>query len=103
MKPGAAIMRLTAMGYHFTLNGDKIRFFWQGPGDPPDPSQVAPLFEVIKADREAAISFLRVHCPKCGGCFFWTSLWGDKKCMNCEPPDWNLFDRLFPHAQEVRH
>ena len=88
MKPGAAIMKLTDIGYHFTLNGDKIRYDWQGTGEP-DPAQVAPLFEAIKANREAAILFLRVYCSKCGGCLFWTSLGVTRKCMNCDPPDWN--------------
>jgi hypothetical protein len=102
MKPGAAIMKLTEMGYHFTLNGDKIHYDSQGKGEP-DPSQVAPLLEAIKADREAAILFLLVHCPKGGGSFFWTSLWGDRKCMNCDPPDWQLLKRIFSQAQGVRH
>jgi hypothetical protein len=102
MKPGAAIMKLTDIGYHFTLNGDKIRYDWQGPGEP-DSSQVAPLFESIKANREAAILFLRVHCPKCGGCLTWRDLWGKEKCINCDPPDWQLLERLFPQGTAARH
>jgi hypothetical protein len=102
MKPGAAIMKLTDLGYHFHFNGEKIVFKWQGAGEP-DPSQVAPLFEAIKADREAAILFLRTYCPRCGSCFFWNDLWGKEKCMNCDPPDWQLLERLFPQTQRVRH
>lgn len=102
MKPGAAIMKLSGMGYHFSLKGDKIRYDWQGLGDP-DPSQVVPLLEAIRADRQAAILFLRVHCPKCGGCLFWDHLGSGEKCVNCDPPDWNLLERLFPQVQGVVH
>jgi hypothetical protein len=79
-------MQLAAMGYQFAVNGSKIHYDWQGRGDP-DPDKAVQLLRVIKADREAAILFLRVYCSKCGGCFFWSDSSENKQCINCDPPD----------------
>ncbi|AEB08421.1 30S ribosomal protein S27ae [Desulfobacca acetoxidans] len=102
MKPGAAIMKLTAMGFRFKMNGDKIRYDWCGKGKP-DMEAVAPLFEAIKAERDAAILFLRVYCPRCGGCVFYSDHTGEQHCAKCEPPDWNCIEKLFPYTAGVCH
>jgi hypothetical protein len=102
VRPGEAILRLSKLGYHVMLAGEKIKVKFQGEIKP-DPAQVTPLLEAIREDRQEAILFLRSYCPRCGGCFFWSSLGGNQKCMNCEPPDWQLFEKLYPQLQEVKH
>ncbi len=101
MNVGQALMRLHSLGYRFTLDGDLIRFKYEG-GGKPDP-QAASLFEVVKANKGEAITFLRCHCPGCGGALFWRNLYGVERCAHCHPPDWQLYERLYPQAQAVRH
>ncbi len=102
MKPGQAIMKLSAMGYTFKMNGDKIRYDWEGKGRP-DMVKANPLFDIIRADREAAILFLRVYCPRCGGIVFYSDHKGEQHCAKCDPPDWNSIEQLFPYAAGIRH
>ena len=45
-----AVQKLRAMGYDFELAGDRLRYQYHGPGEP-DPAQVRPLLEVVKAHK----------------------------------------------------
>jgi hypothetical protein len=64
-----AARKLALMGYRFKVEGDTMRYEWQGPGQP-DPAQVKPLLEAVKAHKPEVIHFLKYCCPKCGGVVF---------------------------------
>jgi len=56
--PGVeAARRLAHMGYRFTLDGDKIKAKYEGPGDP-DPDQVAPLIELLREHKDEVRRYL---------------------------------------------
>ena len=49
------VRKLAHLGYRFRLDGNTIKASYEGPGDP-DPGQVQPLLETVKAnEREAFI------------------------------------------------
>ena len=81
MRTGAAVMKLVSMGYHFEIVGEKVRYEWQGPGDP-NAGQVAPLLDLVRKNKDAVRYFLRSFCPRCGGAFFGTFN-GVPRCMAC--------------------
>lgn len=78
-------MALTREGYHFHLEGGQINYEFTGKGLP-DSEMVSSLFEVIKNGKDEAIIFLKIYCPRCGGCFFWGDKLGELHCYGCEPP-----------------
>ena len=67
MNPGEAVMKLTAMGYRFQVDGNVLRYQWHGSGKP-DHSQVKPLFEVVKHHKHEVRTYLAalVTCRDCG-------------------------------------
>lgn len=81
MRAGEAVIKLVSLGYHFELAGVKVRYEWQGPGEP-NPCQVLPLLEVVKAHRDEVDFFLKCHCPRCGGVVFGT-FEGKSRCLAC--------------------
>ena len=85
MRNGEAVMKLVSMGYHFELVGEKVRYEWQGTGDP-DAGQVAPILSLLCQRKEDVRFFLKCHCPKCGGAVFGIFS-GLSRCMGC---DWGL-------------
>ncbi len=61
------MQKLTALGYRFDLlDGDRIHYEWQGPGNP-DPGQVASLIDLVRADKDAVRAYLKtlVLCQDC--------------------------------------
>jgi len=99
VRPGKAVMKLVCLGYHFELVGEKVRYEWQGPGDP-DHAVVRPLLEFVKAHKPEVLYFLKCHCPRCGGCCFCPAYEGRPLCMGC---DWDELIRLYPAMLEVKH
>jgi hypothetical protein len=70
MNPGIeAARRLAHLGYRFTVEGEKILAEYQGPGKP-DPAQVRPLLDLLRAHKDEVREFLRCYCPRCGGIVF---------------------------------
>lgn len=61
-----AVQKLTALGYHFQVEGNDLRYEWHGSGKP-DPSQVKPLFEVVKQHKNEVRTYLAalVTCRTC--------------------------------------
>jgi hypothetical protein len=53
----AAVQKLTAMGYRFQVDGNTLRYEWQGNGKP-DPDLVRPLMEVVKAQKLEVLTYL---------------------------------------------
>ena len=45
-----AIDRLRSFGYSFTLDGERLRYTYQGKDDPPQ-AEIIPLLEVLKAHK----------------------------------------------------
>jgi hypothetical protein len=88
-----AARQLAHMGYRFTVNGETIKARYEGPGKP-DPAQVRPLMEAMKAHKPDVVYFLRSYCPKCGGVCFIGSL-----CLAC---DWDELIEMYPDLK-VRH
>jgi hypothetical protein len=87
MKSAAqAIMTLTKIGYRFELADGKLRYEHDG-RTKPDPDIVIPLLKTIVANRDEAVMFLRIHCPQCGGAFYWGDKAGDLHCYGCDPWD----------------
>ena len=76
MNPGIeAVCELAHLGYRFTLNGGNIKAKYHGPGEP-DPSQVRPLLEAVKAHKVEDLRYLTqetqvtkdraITCFECG-------------------------------------
>jgi hypothetical protein len=80
------------MGYHFEVQGSDIVAEWQGPSDP-DPHQVKPMLEAVKAHKDEVILFLKCYCPRCGGCCFMPDYEEQPLCAAC---DWNILVELYP-------
>ena len=75
MSPGIeAVRTLAKIGYRFTVNGENIKAKYEGPGKP-DPAQVKPLFETVKAHKPDVLTFLSKPAPQeriltCADCGF---------------------------------
>lgn len=87
-----AVRKLAHLGYRFTVNGETIKAKYEGEGDP-DPYQVRPLLETIKANKQEALYFLKCYCPMCGGCCFVPDYEGQSLCLAC---DWETLIELYP-------
>jgi ribosomal protein S27AE len=97
--PGVEALRtLARMGYRFTVNGETIKAKYYGPGEP-DPSQVKPMLEAVKAHKPEAIYFLKSYCPRCGGCCFAPDYEGRPLCLAC---DWKELVSLYPGLGETQ-
>jgi hypothetical protein len=58
LNPGIeAVRKLAHMGYRFTLNGKTIKANYHGPGKP-NPAQVRPLLEAVKARKPDVLAYL---------------------------------------------
>jgi hypothetical protein len=64
MNQGAieAVLKLGQMGYRFTVNGETIKGKYEGQGDP-DPAQVKPLLEKVKAHKPDVLVYLSKPAP----------------------------------------
>ena len=63
MSPGIeAVSKLSRLGFAFEVNGDRIRYRYQGP-DTPDPAQVRPLLKVVKAYKADVLAHLSKPAP----------------------------------------
>jgi hypothetical protein len=67
MRPGEAIVNLSRKGFKFEVAGDKLRYRYEGPGDP-NPGQARLLLEVVKAHKAEALRFLANHAFTCFEC-----------------------------------
>jgi hypothetical protein len=76
MNPGIdAVCELAHLGYRFTLNGEKIKATFHGPGKP-NSSQVRPLLESVRAHKAEVLQHLAqktqafpdraITCFECG-------------------------------------
>lgn len=92
MKPGEAVMKLTALGYRFEVTGERLRWRFEGQGQP-DPGQVQPLLQLVKERRDEVLFFLRCYCQRCGGTMFIPDLEGHDLCAAY---DWHLLIELYP-------
>jgi hypothetical protein len=52
-----AVQKLSALGYRFQVEGDSLRYEWQGYGKP-DPSQVRPLLALVKEHKPEVLAHL---------------------------------------------
>ncbi len=81
--PGVhAVMRLAQLGYRFAVDGETFKAIYEGQGNP-DPSQVRPLFDLVKMHKNEVLLFLKFYCPKCGGVCFGTFTDGEERCLAC--------------------
>jgi len=85
-------MKLSDMGYKFELVEEKVRYRYEGPGDP-DPAKVRPLLDLVRQHKDDVRFFLQCHCPKCGGCCFAPDYEGQPLGLAC---DWGLLVELYP-------
>jgi hypothetical protein len=68
-----AVERLRAMGYRFQVEGDALRYEWQGRGKP-EPSRVRPLLALVKEHKPEVLAYLSrpispervLTCYECG-------------------------------------
>jgi hypothetical protein len=88
-----AARKLAHLGYRFTVNGETIKARYEGPGQP-DPAQVRPLLETVKAHKAEVLPFLRCHCLRCGGVVF-----VGNECFLC---DWLPQGQREAQAQELQ-
>lgn len=99
MKPGEAVMKLTALGYRFEVGRGKVRWRWDGPGNP-DPRKVRPLLEVVKNSIDEVQDFLSIFCPRCGGGCFAPDYEERPLCLAC---DWKELVKLYPAMAGRKH
>jgi len=100
MNPGIeAARKLAHLGYRFTVNGETIEACYEGPGKP-DPAQVRPLLQTVKEHKGEVLTFLKGHCPRCGGVAFCPDLDGKERCLAC---DWEELARMYPGLVETKH
>jgi ribosomal protein S27AE len=92
MKPGEAVMKLTALGYRFEVTGERLCWRFAGQGQP-DLNQVRPLFHLVKEHKDEVLFFLRCYCPRCGGTMFIPDPEGRDLCAKC---DWHQLVDFFP-------
>lgn len=52
-----AIQTLTKLGYKAWVEGEAVRLKYEGPDDP-DPGQVRPLLDVVKAHKKEVLEYL---------------------------------------------
>jgi hypothetical protein len=74
MKAIEAVKKLSSLGYRFELAGDRLRYQYEGPGKP-DPAQVKPLLETVKAHKPDVLAYLSKPDPperilSCADCDF---------------------------------
>ncbi|MFA4901749.1 MAG: hypothetical protein WC600_03285 [Desulfobaccales bacterium] len=63
MSPGIeAVRTLAKIGYRFTVNGEKIKAKYHGPGEP-DPDTVRPLLETVKEHKPDVLEYLSRPTP----------------------------------------
>jgi hypothetical protein len=55
-----ALAELDSLGYVLSVDGEKIRYAYQGGGNP-NPAQIIPLFEAIKAHKAGVVEHLKKH------------------------------------------
>jgi len=91
MDIGQVVMKLSRMGYRFELQGEKVRYEWQGNEDP-DPSAVSPLLDLVRQHKDDVRYFLKSYCPRCGGCCF-IPVGNESLCMAC---DWEQLKEIYP-------
>jgi len=74
MSPGIeAVSKLSRLGFAFEVNGDRVRYRYQGPATP-DPAQVRLLLQVVKAYKADVLAHLSksaapervLTCADCG-------------------------------------
>jgi hypothetical protein len=59
MSPGIeAVSKLSKLGFAFEVAGDRLRYRYEGSGTP-DPDQVRPLLEMVKAHKPDVLTYLR--------------------------------------------
>jgi hypothetical protein len=57
MRAESAVMEMARLGFRFRIEGEAVKVRWEGQ-DKPDPTQVAPLLEVLKANKEQVRNYL---------------------------------------------
>jgi len=63
MKAIEAVKKLSSLGYRFELAGDRLRYRYEGQGDP-DRGMVLPLLEVVKANKQDVLTYLSKPAPR---------------------------------------
>ena len=63
MNGHVAMQKLMAMGYRFQVEGDALRYEWQGIGKP-DPAQVRPLLALVKEHKPEVLAYLSRPVPQ---------------------------------------
>ena len=56
-----AIQDLRRLGYHFEVIGENIKYRYAGDGDPPPGDEINFLLNEIKANKEAAMTYLQLE------------------------------------------
>jgi hypothetical protein len=74
MKAIEAVKKLSSLGYRFELAGDRLRYRYEGQGEP-NPDTVKPLLETVKAHKPDVLAYLSQPAPPehiltCADCGF---------------------------------
>ena len=99
MMPGEAVMALTKRGFRFRLDDNAVKVRFEGE-QPPDPTEVSPLLDLVRQHKEDVHYFLKCYCPRCGGCCFCPDYEGRPLCLACY---WEELVGLYPGLAEVKH
>ncbi len=98
MRVGDAVMELSRIGFRIYLDGQKVKFRFEGEL-PREPAAVCPLLAFLREHEEEVSFFLKCYCPKCGGCCFIPDYEGKPLCMGC---DWEELVSLYPGMAEAK-
>ena len=63
MKAIEAVKKLSSLGYRFELAGDRLRYRYEGPGEP-DPRQVKPLLQTVREHKPDVLAYLSKPAPR---------------------------------------
>jgi hypothetical protein len=74
MKAIEAVKKLSSLGYRFEPAGDRLRYRYEGQGEP-DPDTVKPLLGMVKANKPEVLAYLSKPAPTehiltCADCDF---------------------------------
>jgi len=98
MKAIEAVRKLSSLGYRFELAGDRLRYRYEGPGEP-YPAQVRPLLDTVKAHKPEE-DFLKSCCPRCGGAATTCPDYEVQPlCLAC---DWMELVKLYPAILSIK-
>ena len=91
MSPGEAVMKLSRIGFHFSLEGGVVKVRFEGK-EAQDLEAVSTLLAIVRAHKDEVRFYLKCYCPRCGGVATCPDYEGRPLCLAC---DWEKLQGLY--------